>query len=54
MAELTGYCIKCKGKQPILEAKEDKFKNGTPIMKGKCSGCGGPLFRIIRKKKDNK
>lgn len=43
----SGHCMKCKGKMEIKDAKKDQFKNGTKIIKGKCSGCGNGLSLII-------
>lgn len=45
------YCLKCKGKKEIVEPQPSEFKNGTPILVGTCSGCGGKLFRIVKKPK---
>lgn len=47
--KIEAYCLKDKSKQVILEPKEDKFSNGTPILVGKCSKCGGKLFKIMKK-----
>ena len=51
MEEYKAYCLKCKQKQVISEAKEGQFKNGTPVMKGKCSVCGSGLNMIMKRKK---
>lgn len=47
MAE-QGYCVKCKAKKEILEAKEVTMKNGRRAMKGQCA-CGTGMFRIMKK-----
>ena len=44
-----GYCVKCKAKQEISEAKEVTMKNGRRAMKGKCPTCGTSMFRILGK-----
>ena len=46
---MESYCLKCKAKTEMIEAKPDKFKNGTPIMKGKCAKCGNTTFKIQKK-----
>ena len=46
MAEVQGYCVKCKKKQTIEDAKEVKLKNGKPAVSGKCPKCGTKMFRI--------
>jgi hypothetical protein len=45
MAE--GYCVKCKKKSEIAEAKEVTMKNGRKAMKGKCKKCGTGMYRIL-------
>ena len=43
------YCVKCKKKQEMKEAKEVKMKNGRKAMKGKCPACGTGMYRILGK-----
>ena len=47
MAE--GYCVKCKAKKEITDAKEVTMKNGRRALKGKCPDCGTSMFRILGK-----
>jgi len=47
----TAYCLKCKSKQEMIDVKESSFKNGTPVLEGKCPICGMKLFKIIKKQK---
>lgn len=47
--QITGYCVKCKAKKSITEAKETTMKNGRKAMKGKCLDCGTGMFRILGK-----
>ena len=47
MAE--GYCVKCKAKKEIADAKEVTMKNGRRALKGKCPDCGTSMFRILGK-----
>ena len=52
---VEGYCVKCKSKREMHEAKEVemKGKGGTKrrAMKGKCSKCGTTMFKIMPNKK---
>jgi len=47
MAE--GYCVKCKSKKEMKDAKEVEMKNGRKAMKGKCPDCGTGMYRIMGK-----
>ncbi len=44
--KVTGYCVKCKKKQKIKDAKTTTLKNGRPALKGTCVVCGTKMFRI--------
>lgn len=46
MAAVKGYCVKCRTKREIKDAKKVTLKNGKPAMKGKCPVCGTGMFRI--------
>ena len=46
---MEGYCVKCKKKQEIKDAKEITMKNGRKAMKGKCPVCATGMFRITGK-----
>lgn len=46
MAEM-GYCVKCKAKKEIKDAKKVTMKNGRPAMQGKCPTCGTTMFKIL-------
>jgi len=47
MAE--GYCVKCKAKKEMKDAKEVVMKNKRKAIKGKCPDCGTSMFRILGK-----
>ncbi len=51
MAGETGYCVKCKAKRPISEAKEVSMKGKGGVsrreLKGKCPKCTTTMFRIL-------
>ena len=40
------YCVKCKKKIEIKDAKKVTLKNGKPAMKGTCPKCSTKVFRI--------
>jgi len=42
------YCVKCKKKVQMKDAKEVTMKNGRKAMKGTCA-CGTGLYRILGK-----
>jgi len=44
--KVTGYCVKCKEKRDMNEAKEIKMKNGKPAVQGVCPNCGTKMFKI--------
>jgi len=46
MADVTGYCVKCKKKQVMNEAKAITMKNGRKATKGICPKCGTKMFKI--------
>ena len=40
------YCVKCKAKKFMKDAKQDKMANGRDCVKGKCPDCGTSMFKI--------
>jgi len=42
-----GYCVKCKAKRTIANAKQIKMANGRPALKGTCPVCGTGMFKIL-------
>ena len=47
---MEAYCVKCKAKREMAEAKEVSMKNGRKAMKGKCPTCGTGMYRILGNK----
>jgi len=45
-----GYCVKCKAKKEMKDAKEVVMKNKRKAMKGKCPACGTSMFCIMGNK----
>ncbi len=48
---MEGYCVKCKKKQEMQNAKEVTLKNGRLAMKGNCPACSTGMFKIVGTKK---
>lgn len=46
---VEGYCVKCKAKREMKDAKESTMANGRKAMKGTCSKCGTGMFKILGK-----
>lgn len=46
---MEGYCVKCKSKKEIKDAKEVTMKNKRNAVKGKCVTCGTGMYRILSK-----
>jgi hypothetical protein len=44
---MDAYCVKCKTKRKMNDAKKVKMKNGRYAMKGECSNCGTGMYRIL-------
>jgi hypothetical protein len=43
---MQGYCMKCRTKKEIKDAKSITMKNGRPAMQGVCPDCGTKIFKI--------
>ena len=43
---MEGYCVKCRMKKDIHEAKPITMKNGKKATQGVCPSCGTKMFRI--------
>ena len=50
MAEEKGYCVKCKDKKVMKDAKTVTMKNKRKAMKGKCVTCGTGMYKILGNK----
>jgi len=40
------YCVKCKAKVEIKDAKKITMKNGKPATQGTCPKCSTKVLRI--------
>jgi hypothetical protein len=43
---VEGYCVKCRAKKEIKDAKSITMKNGRPATEGVCPTCGTKIFKI--------
>ncbi|MCX6003492.1 MAG: DUF5679 domain-containing protein [Chloroflexi bacterium] len=43
---MQAYCVKCKAKKEMKNAKAITMKNGKPANQGICPSCGTKMFRI--------
>ena len=43
---MQAYCMKCRAKREIKDAKSIVMKNKRPATQGACSVCGTKVFRI--------
>ena len=47
-SEIMAYCVKCKTKRHMKEAKEKVAKNGRHMMSGLCSVCNTKMNLFIK------
>jgi len=43
---VEGYCVKCRAKRKMENARRTQLKNGKPATEGTCPVCGTRMFRI--------
>jgi hypothetical protein len=43
---MQGYCVKCRTKREMKDAKAITMKNGRPATQGVCPVCGTKMFKI--------
>ena len=43
---MEGYCLKCRQKREIKNAKAVTLKNGRPATEGTCPDCGTKIVKI--------
>ena len=44
--QMQAYCVKCRAKKEMKDAKSITMKNGKPATQGTCPTCGTKMFRI--------
>ncbi len=47
---MEAYCVKCKAKREMRDAKTITMKNGKPATEGFCPACSTKMFRIGKPK----
>jgi RNase P subunit RPR2 len=48
--EVRAYCVKCRGKKVMKDAKEVTMRNSRLAAKGTCPDCGTQMFKFLPKK----
>ena len=43
---MQAYCVKCRAKKEMKNARSITMKNGKPATQGVCPVCGTKMFRI--------
>ncbi len=43
---MQAYCVKCRAKREMKDARAITMKNGKPATQGVCPACGTKMFRI--------
>jgi hypothetical protein len=43
---MEGYCLKCRERREMKDAKAITMKNGKPATEGQCPVCGTKIFKI--------
>ena len=43
----TAYCVKCRSKREMKDAKTVVTKNNRKALKGKCVTCGTNMIKFI-------
>ena len=45
---IQAYCVKCRAKREMRNARAITMKNGRPATQGVCPVCGSKMFRIMK------
>jgi hypothetical protein len=45
--EINGYCMRCKTKRPIQNARRETTESGRPAARGTCPICGANMFTFL-------
>ncbi len=48
-AKMEAYCVKCRLKRQMKDARPITMKNGKPAEEGVCPSCGTRIYRIGRR-----
>ena len=52
METIEMYCVKCKKKVQVDEYRRATTKNGRPMLKGVCPGCGTKVTKFVKADKE--
>ena len=47
IADVVGYCMRCKTKRPIQNAHHETTESGRPAARGTCPVCGAKMFTFL-------
>lgn len=50
MAAREAYCVKCRTKREVANAKEETLDNGRRALRGECSVCGTKITQFLPSK----
>jgi len=45
---VEAYCVKCRKKVNIGDAKSVSLKSGRKALEGKCPTCGTKVFKFVK------
>lgn len=48
---MEAYCVKCREKREMKDAKQVEMPNGRPAMQGVCPVCNTKLVRFLKMEK---
>jgi hypothetical protein len=43
---MQAYCLKCRAKRDMRDARQTTLKNGRPATQGTCPVCGTRMYKI--------
>jgi hypothetical protein len=46
MNTLLAYCVHCRVRTEMVEPEQITLKNDKPAVRGRCSTCKTPTFRV--------
>jgi hypothetical protein len=52
IADVIGYCMRCKTKRPIQNAHHETTESGRPAARGTCPVCGAKMFTFLSSNDD--
>ncbi len=47
VADISGYCMRCKTKRQIQNAQCETTESGRPAARGTCPSCGANMFTFL-------